>query len=86
LFVVCLFFLSFESLKNLGIPPEKKTFGGMELITGPPIVVTTIVLTAVRHAQFPGGEPGEDQHRVVVVQRQQRGRIVQPPSPRGRQR
>ncbi len=26
LFVVCLFFWSFKSLKNLGIPPEKKTF------------------------------------------------------------
>jgi hypothetical protein len=29
LFVRCLsIFLSFESLKNLGIPPEKTTFGG----------------------------------------------------------
>ncbi len=31
------------------------------------VIVATVVLTTVRHAQFPGGEPGKDQHRVVVV-------------------
>ncbi len=30
-------------------------------------VVATVILTAVRHTQLPGGEPGKDQHRVVVV-------------------